>query len=100
MEHVPYGSRNRKRWTKKHLGSDGMVVAVLTCLHSESGYLDCETDDSKDNLQARDKEERKRTTTTEQTWTTWTRTTLKMKFQWVLWCFWSRGWEKKGGSFQ
>lgn len=53
---------------------------------------------SKKDLQAGDKEEKKKTTTTGQTWTTWTRTTLKMNVQWVLCCFWSRGREKKGGS--
>lgn len=53
---------------------------------------------SKKDLQAGDKEEKKKTTTTGQTWTMWTRTTLKMNVQWVLCCFWSRGREKKGGS--
>lgn len=62
------------------------------------GSLGISTDCSKKDLQAGDKEEEKKTTTNRQTWTMWTRTTLKMNFQWVLWCSGPGGGKKKGGS--
>lgn len=62
------------------------------------GSLGISTGCSKKDLQAGDKEEKKKTTTNRQTWTMWTRTTLKMNFQWVLWCSGPGGGKKKGGS--
>lgn len=62
------------------------------------GSLGISTDSSKKDLQAKDKEEKKKTTADQQTWTMWTRTTLKMNPQWVPLVLWSRGRAKKGGS--
>lgn len=47
------------------------------------GSLGISTDCSKEDLQAGDKEKKKKTTTKTQRRAMWTRTTLKMNFQWV-----------------
>jgi hypothetical protein len=104
------GSRGRSTSTSTRKTTDGQQssnkcgeVVELTCPHlgggGSRGSLGISTDCSKEELKARDKKKEKKTTTSWQTRTMWTRTTLKMNFQWVpLVLLWSRGREKKGGS--